>query len=64
MMAMSVFDMKRPLSGQNTWKRIRGMRLKEQDDACIPQALVDRSTQVMSRDPEVLDQWIDLDPQW
>jgi hypothetical protein len=35
-------NMKRDLSGENTWKRIRGMTLKGSDDATIPQALYNR----------------------
>ncbi len=56
------FDMKRILSGQNTWKRIRGMRLKGAGSAETPAALGDRSTNVMDWDPEALDRWLDLDP--
>ncbi len=56
------FEMKKDLSGDNTWKRIRGMRLKDQDTATIPPALFDRSTKVMNWDPESLDKWIDQDP--
>lgn len=55
-------DMKKLLSGDNTWKRIRGMRLKGHDNAAIPSALGGRSTQVMNWDPETLDGWFDLDP--
>lgn len=56
------YDMKKPLSGDNTWKRIRGMRLKGHDGAAIPPALNDRSTKVLNWGPETLDKWIDLDP--
>jgi hypothetical protein len=31
--------MKKPLSGDNTWKRIRGMTLKGSESAKIPSAL-------------------------
>lgn len=56
------YSMKEELSGDNTWKRIRGMRLKGQDEANIPAALGDRSTEAMNWDPETLDKWLDLDP--
>lgn len=56
------YNMKEELSGNNTWKRIRGMRLKGQDDATIPEALGGRSTKVMNWDPEAMDKWLDLDP--
>lgn len=56
------YNMKKPLSGDNTWKRIRGMKLKGHDDAVIPPALGERSTKVMNWDPDALDRWIDLDP--
>ena len=57
------FEMKKPLSGDKTWKRIRGMLLKDQDKATIPSALYNgRSTQWLSWDPEALDKWLDMDP--
>jgi hypothetical protein len=56
------FDLKEPLSGDNTWKRIRGMTLKGSDKASIPAALGGRSTKVLPWDPEALDKWLDLDP--
>jgi len=56
------YNMKKELSGDNSWKRIRGMRLKGQDDAAIPNALGERSAKVMNWDPEALDKWLDLDP--
>lgn len=56
------YNIKKELSGDKTWKRIRGMRLKGQDDASIPEALYDRSIKVLNWDPEALDKWIDLDP--
>ncbi len=56
------YDMKEPLSGDKTWKRIRGMRLKGMDDAIVPSALGDRATKTMNWDPESLDRWIDKDP--
>jgi len=55
-------NMKKLLSGDNTWKRIRGMRLKGHDDATMPSALGGRSTEVINWDPEILDKWFDLDP--
>lgn len=56
------YNMKETLSGDNTWKRIRGMRLKEHDAASMPNALGGRSTKVLNWDPETLDKWLDLDP--
>lgn len=58
----SFFALKEPLSGTNTWKRVRGMRLKGHDAATVPSALAGRSTQVLNWHPEDLDRWIDLDP--
>ena len=58
----SFFKMKKDLSGEKTWKRIRGMTLKDSDDATIPSALGDQSTKVMAWDPEALDKWLDQDP--
>lgn len=54
--------MKKGLSGENTWKRIRGMTLKGSGDAKIPDALGDQSTRVLAWDPEALDNWLDQDP--
>jgi hypothetical protein len=56
------YAMKKEISGDKTWKRIRGMRLKGVDQAAVPDALGDRSTKVLAWDPEVLDNWLDLDP--
>lgn len=56
------FAMKEPLSGENTWKRIRGMKLKGSENATLPTALGGRSTQHMQWDPEALDKWLDTDP--
>ncbi len=56
------YRMKYELSKQDTWKRIRGMRLKGNNYASIPTALNERSTKVMNWDPNGLDQWLDLDP--
>lgn len=57
------FEMKEKLSGQNTWKRIRGTTLKGSEQANIPSALYNgRSTQWLAWDPEALDKWLDIDP--
>jgi Thoeris protein ThsB, TIR-like domain len=56
------FKMKKELSGDKTWKRIRGMTLKGSDKAVIPSALGGQSTKAMSWDPEALDKWLDRDP--
>jgi hypothetical protein len=57
------FDLKRKVSGDNTWKRIRGMILKGLNQPTIPSALLSgRSTQWLSWDPDVLDKWLDRDP--
>jgi hypothetical protein len=58
----SFFALKKKLSADNTWKRIRGMKLKGSDNATIPAALGGQSTKVMTWDPEGLDAWLDLDP--
>jgi len=58
----SFFKMKKELSGDNTWKRIRGMTLKGSDNATIPSALGGQSTKVMAWDPEALDKWLDQNP--
>ncbi len=57
------YKMKEPLSGDKTWKCIRGMLLKDQDKAAIPSALYSgRSTKWLNWDPEALDRWLDQDP--
>jgi hypothetical protein len=56
------YTMKEELSGDKTWKRIRGMKLNGADDAAVPAALGGRSTQVLTWDPEKLDKWLDVDP--
>jgi hypothetical protein len=56
------FAMKKDLSGENTWKRIRGMTLKGSDGATIPSALGGQSTRVLAWNPEALDKWLDIDP--
>ncbi len=56
-------QMKKPLSGDKTWKRIRGMKLKGSDSATMPIALMSgRSTSELAWDPDVLDKWLDEDP--
>jgi len=55
--------MKVPLSKENTWKRIRGMKLKGSESARMPAALLNgRSTQPLNWDPEALDMWLDQNP--
>jgi hypothetical protein len=56
------YEQKSLISGENTWKRIRGMRLKGSDNAVIPTALQNQSTRVLNWDPVALDKWLDLDP--
>jgi hypothetical protein len=56
------YTMKVELSGDKTWKRIRGMTLKGSSGATVPAALGDRSTKVLAWDPEALDKWLDQDP--
>lgn len=56
------YTMKKPLSGDKTWKRIRGMKLKGCDNAMIPVALGDRSAEHLVWHPEMLDKWLDQDP--
>ena len=58
----SFFKMKKEISGDKTWKRIRGMKLKGSDNAKIPNALGDQSTKAMIWDPEELDKWLDQNP--
>ncbi len=56
-------DMKFNLSQENTWKRIRGMKLKGSENARMPDALMNgRSTRELTWDPEALDKWLDQDP--
>ena len=56
------YEMKQKLSGENTWKRIRGMTLKGFDNAPIPAALYNgRSTQWLAWNPEELDKWFDIE---
>lgn len=57
------YELKREISGSDTWKRIRGMRLKDCDNATIPNALYNgRSTQWLDWNPDALSKWLDLDP--
>ena len=56
------YAMKEEVSGDKTWKRIRGMKLKGSDNATVPAALGNRSTKVLAWDPEALDKWLDVDP--
>ena len=57
------YQMKEPLSGDHTWKRIRGMKLKGSDNATMPNALMNgRSTKELTWDPEAMDKWLDQDP--
>jgi len=56
------FTMKAKLSGDKTWKRIRGMTLKGSNNATIPSALGNQSTKVLNWEPEELDKWLWLDP--
>jgi hypothetical protein len=56
-------ELKKSISGENTWKRIRGMKLKGCDNATMPNALMNgRSTKELVWDPESLDKWLDQDP--
>lgn len=57
------YEIKEKVSGEKTWKRIRGMTLKGSDHATIPNALMNgRSTQWLAWNPDTLDKWLDLDP--
>lgn len=56
------YTMKAEFSGDKTWKRIRGMKLKGSDGAEVPAALGNRSTKVLTWDPEALDKWLELNP--
>jgi hypothetical protein len=56
------YEMKKKVSEENTWKRIRGMTLKGSDQATAPTALLNgRSTQWLAWDPEALDKWLDIE---
>ena len=57
------YKMKEAVSGESTWKRIRGMTLKGSDQATIPNALYNgRSTKWLAWNPEALDKWLDSAP--
>jgi len=56
------YEMKKKVSGENTWKRIRGMKLKGSSNATIPKALGGQSTEHLAWGPEALDTWLDKDP--
>lgn len=57
------YEMKERISGEKTWKRIRGMTLKGSETATIPRALYNgRSTKWLAWDPETLDKWLEQDP--
>jgi hypothetical protein len=57
------YAMKEKNSGDKTWKRIRGMKLKGSEKASAPAALLDgMSTQFLDWDPEALDKWLDMNP--
>ena len=56
------YEMKKDVSGENTWKRIRGMKLKGSSNATLPKALSGQSTEHLPWDPEALDKWLDKDP--
>lgn len=55
------YAMKEKASGDKTWKRIRGMRLKGSDKAKDPPALGGQATETMDWDPKKLDKWLDTD---
>jgi len=55
-------EMKKKVSGENTWKRIRGMKLKGSGNATLPKALVGQSTEHLVWDPDGLDEWVDKNP--
>lgn len=57
------FEMKKQVSGEKTWRRIRGMFLKGSDSALMPSSLMNgKSTKQMPWDPDALDKWLDQDP--
>jgi hypothetical protein len=59
----SFFELKKSTAGENTWKRIRGMKLKGSENAKMPNALMNgRSTRELTWDPTALDKWLDQDP--
>lgn len=56
------FDIKRPISGINTHKRLRGMWLKGSAEAKVPPALLARSLPPLEWDPDALLRWLDENP--
>ena len=56
------YNLKQPISGDHTWKRIRGMKLKGSENATIPRALGSKSTVCIEWDPTTLDRWIEQNP--
>ena len=56
------YGLKQPISGDLTWKRIRGMKLKGSESALVPSVLGGKSTKCMDWDLAALDKWIDLNP--
>ena len=58
----SFYKMKYEISGENTWKRIRGMTLKGSDYVKFPNALVKKSVIPMKWDPDKLDEWLCQNP--
>ena len=57
------YNMKKEISKEKTWKRLRGMKLKGSDNAKAPDALNNKSTSTMNWDPEAIDKWLDLNPE-
>jgi hypothetical protein len=55
------YKIKEKIDGQSTWKRIRGMFLKDRENARLPASLAGRSTQPLKWDPEALEAWIKKD---
>lgn len=56
------FAMKRLISGANTYRRIRGMRLKGSSDAKLPPTLAERSLPPLDWDPDALLRWLAENP--
>jgi hypothetical protein len=56
------FSIKHALSGQSTFRRIRGMRLKGSSDAKLPPALANRAMPPLDWDPDALHRWLDENP--
>jgi hypothetical protein len=55
------YDLKSQLPS-DTWKRLRGMKLKGSESAYMPNALMNgRSTKELNWDPDQLDKWLDID---